>query len=81
MRSPTQARELDHVATQSTKAKPLGNLNKVDPTTRVVGGVRERKSCFSSLICSKLSLLFWAKLLHIELRSLCCVSCVGDYCY
>lgn len=49
MRSPAQARKSDHSTTQSTKAKPLGNLNKVDPVTRVVGGVRERKSYFFRL--------------------------------
>lgn len=46
IRSPPPVRKSDNVAAQSSKAKPQGNLNKLDPLTRVVGGVRERKSYF-----------------------------------
>ncbi|XP_057765972.1 probable hexosyltransferase MUCI70 [Salvia miltiorrhiza] len=55
IRNPPSARKSDHVATQSSKDKPLGNLNKLDPTTRVVGGVRER--CLKLLPPEELELL------------------------
>ncbi|KAG6408735.1 hypothetical protein SASPL_131756 [Salvia splendens] len=55
IRRPPPARKSDHAATQSSKEKPLGNLNKLDPTTRVVGGVRER--CLKLLPPGELELL------------------------
>ncbi|KAH6756552.1 DNA-directed RNA polymerase subunit beta [Perilla frutescens var. hirtella] len=55
IRSPTPVRKSDNVATQNSKAKPQGNLNKLDYTTRVVGGVRER--CLKLLPPEELELL------------------------
>lgn len=45
-RSPPRYNITGNVATQGSNTKPLGNLNKLEPTTRVVGGVRERASYF-----------------------------------
>lgn len=72
IRSPPSARKSEHVATQSSKDKPQGNLNNLEPTTRVVGGVRERKSYFFiSIFAENYLPSFWEKLLQI-------VSCIGD---
>ncbi|KAI3472397.1 hypothetical protein Pfo_029518 [Paulownia fortunei] len=54
-RSPPRVNKSEHVATQSSNTKPQGNLNKLDPTTRVVGGVRER--CLKLLPAEELELL------------------------
>ncbi|KAK6115858.1 hypothetical protein DH2020_008127 [Rehmannia glutinosa] len=41
-RRPPRVKNSENVATRSSDIKPPGNLNRLDPTTRVVAGVRER---------------------------------------
>ncbi|KAL8029939.1 hypothetical protein ABFX02_14G255200 [Erythranthe guttata] len=54
-RSPPRAKKSENVADQISDTKPQGNLNKLDPTTRVVGGVRER--CLKLLPREELQIL------------------------
>lgn len=51
--------QLSPIKKPSQEKKSDGNLNRLDPTTRVVGGVRERKWAFFFLLLKKVLLRFF----------------------
>ncbi|KAG8389977.1 hypothetical protein BUALT_Bualt01G0035500 [Buddleja alternifolia] len=54
-RSPARINQSENVGARNSNSKPQGNLNRLDPTTRVFGGVRER--CLKLLPPEELELL------------------------
>ncbi|KAL3642107.1 hypothetical protein CASFOL_012922 [Castilleja foliolosa] len=54
-RSPPRVKKSENASSRSSAIKPQGNLNRLDPTTRVVAGVRER--CLKLLPPEELELL------------------------